>query len=280
MSPRSRRSDALPAASAALGRLNAEAGAQLFHARTDRRWTLTHLADRAGVAVATAQAAEAGRGVSLETYARLAAALGLRPTLELESPRRAARVGSDLVHSAMAELEASHLQRLGFKVAIDEPYQHFQFAGRADVLAWNLERRALLHIENKTRLQDLQELAGAYNAKRRYLPAVIAERLGLGSRGWASVTHVLATLWSSEVLHVLRLRGGTFSALCPDTADALAAWWKGRSPPIGTTSALILLDPDVSLSARRVRWIDADAVASARPRYRDYADAAAALSRR
>ena len=180
----------------------------------------------------------------------------------------------------MGELEASHLQRLGFPVAIDEPYQHFQFAGRADVLAWSLECRALLHIENKTRLQDLQELAGAYNAKRRYLAAVMGERLGLGNRGWDSVTHVLAVLWSSEVLHVLRLRSGTFSALCPDSAEAFGGWWTGAIPAPGITSAIMVLDPDPTLSSRRARWIGAEAIATARPRYRDYADAAAALSRR
>ncbi|HET9346133.1 MAG TPA: hypothetical protein VFO05_10550 [Candidatus Limnocylindrales bacterium] len=180
----------------------------------------------------------------------------------------------------MGELEASHLQRLGFEDAIDEPYQHFQFAGRADVRAWSLERRALLHIENKTRHQDLQGLAGAYNAKRRYLPAVMAERLGLEARGWDSVTHILAVLWSSEVLHVLRLRAGTFGALCPDTSDAFAASWAGTSPAAGATSALVILDPDPAPSGRRLRWIGADAAAPARPRYRDYADAAAALSRR
>src|SRR5262245_6405548 len=265
---------------AAVARMAVTAGAAIRTARLGRRWTMRELAARADVSAGTVHAVESGRQMSLETYARLAAALGLRPDLVLSDPRRPAREGSDLVHAAMADLDAAHLQRHGFSVAIDEPYQHFQFAGRADVLAWSIERRALLHIENKTRLQDLQELAGTFNAKRRYLPVVMAERIGLGARGWDSVTHVLATLWSSEVLHVLRLRRATFDAICPDPADAFGAWWSGDRSEPDVTSTLIALDPDPELSGRRARWIGAAAAARAHPRYRDYADAATILSRR
>ena len=82
----------------------------------------------------------------------------------------------------MGECEAAHLASVGVTLAIDEPYQHFQFAGRADVLAWNLDERRLLHIENKSRIDDIQELAGAYNAKRVYLAAALGDRLGVGPR--------------------------------------------------------------------------------------------------
>ncbi|HEX5828719.1 MAG TPA: hypothetical protein VFY23_14425 [Candidatus Limnocylindrales bacterium] len=61
----------------------------------------------------------------------------------------------DLVHAAMGELEARALQRPGRTIAIGEPYQHYQFAGRADLLAWDAED--LLHIENRTRFPNLQE---------------------------------------------------------------------------------------------------------------------------
>jgi hypothetical protein len=144
----------------------------------------------------------------------------------------------------MGELEARQLNSHGFAIAIDEPYQHFQFAGRADLLAWDLEARALLHVENKSDLPDLQDLAGSYNAKRAYLPAAIAQRLNMGPRGWASVTHVLAVLWSSAVLHVLRLRPATFTAICPSPVDPFEAWWAGDPPAEGVTSSLVILDPN------------------------------------
>ena len=172
----------------------------------------------------------------------------------------------------MGEFEAAHLRRLGFSVGIDEPYQHYQFAGRADLVAWTAQpAAALLHIENRTRFPDFQDMAGAYNAKRAYLGEALAARLGVGS--WTSETHVIAALWSSEVLHALRLRGESFRSLCPDPVDALDKWWSGNPPPRGTTSTLIVLDP--AAAGRQRTHISLNEALTARPRHRGYADAAA-----
>lgn len=261
------------------------AGNELRAARIERRWTLRDVADRAGVAVGSAQAADAGHPVSLQTYARLATALGQRPVLSFESrPTRAtvgrSRAAVDLVHAAMGEVEARQLALHGHALALDEPYQHFQFAGRADLVAWNLDARALLHIENKSQLPDIQDLAGSYNAKRAYLAPVMAERLGISRAGWRTVTHALVVLWSSEVLHVLRLREATFAALCPSPLEPFAAWWNGDPPMSGVTSSLVLLDPVPDLAPRRLRFVGSDRVSTVQPRYRDYADAAEALGER
>ena len=129
-----------PAARAALARMAQVAGQQIREERIRRRWTLRALAGRAGVAISVAHDAEAGGVLTLESYARLAAALGLRPSLDLADARgragtRAAGDSADFVHAAMGELEARALGGPGRTLAIDEPYQHYQFAGRADVLA-------------------------------------------------------------------------------------------------------------------------------------------------
>ncbi len=169
---------------------------------------------------------EAGRAAPSRASASVAVALGRRLELQLvDSRQRAVRpdLAKDLVHSAMGEFEARHLARTAAHVGIDEPYQHYQFAGRADVVAWDVERRALLHLENRTRFPDFQDMAGTFNAKRAYLGGAIGERLGI--RHWASETHVIVGLWSAEVLHALRLRHASFRALCPDDAAGFAAWW-------------------------------------------------------
>jgi transcriptional regulator with XRE-family HTH domain len=192
------------------------AAEQLATARRSKRWTLAELAGRAGISTSAAQAAEAGQPMSLDTYARLAAALGLRPSLSFESGRAGSTrvMTRDVVHSAMGECEAAHLARLGLTVAMDEPYQHYQFARRADVLAWDLANSRLLH--NREQVTN----RGRPGARRRLqretcltLPPAIGERLGVGPRGWQTVSHVLVALWSSEVLHALRMRTATFRAL-------------------------------------------------------------------
>lgn len=257
-------------------RVAAELGASVREARIRRGWSVRDLADRAGVDPSEVYRIESGRVGSIGGYARLSGALGLRMEAELVDPRRRDRSthAEDPVHATMGDLEAAHLTGFAFPVAVDEPFQHFQFAGRADFLAWSLERRALLHMENRTRFPNLQEAAGSYNAKRSYLAPVIAERLGIRG-GWASITHVIAALWSAEVLHTVRLRQATFKALCPDPTDAFTAWWSGTPPTSGTSSTFILLDPLHRPRARQ--FVDLGAALRVEPRYRGYADAVAAL---
>jgi hypothetical protein len=147
--------------------------------------------------------------------------------------------------------------------------KHYQFAVRADVVAWDVEARALLHIENRTRFPDFQEMAGSFTAKRAYLGASVAERLGLPS--WARETHVIAALWTSEVLHGC---ARTRSSLCIDEPLAFHSWWSGTPLPRGVTSSLVVLDP--LATQRQGRWIDLEhAIGAARPRHRGYAEVAA-----
>jgi transcriptional regulator with XRE-family HTH domain len=277
-----------PAALAALARLALEAGQQIRAERLRRGWSLRDLAARAGVGLGVVHDVEAGSVLTLESYARLATALGLRPSFDLadvraHAPSRDARVAAtahqaeDFVHAAMGEVEARALPGPGRTVAIDEPYQHYQFAGRADVLCWDMDN--LLHIENRTQFPNLQEAAGSYNAKRRYLAGALAERLGRGPDGWRSVTHVMACLWSSEVLHAIRLRRASFAALCPDPPDALQAWLRGEPPAAGVSSSLVVLDPLVPFGSRRRTIAAVEEPPRLDPRHRGYADAAEALRR-
>lgn len=126
--------------------------------RCRRGLRLRDVARVADVALATVHAAESGVVCSLETYLRLAGALSLRAEFDLADPHRrepSTRRAQDPVHAAMGEVEASHLRAIGFRVGIDEPFQHYQFAGRADVVAWSVECEALLHVENRTRFPDI-----------------------------------------------------------------------------------------------------------------------------
>jgi DNA-binding XRE family transcriptional regulator len=181
-----------------VSRLKVMLGQQVREERLRRRLTIRAVATIAGLGRATVQDIESGELGSLETYVRLAEALRLRAEFELVDPRRREPLtmrAADPVHAAMGEAQAAHLRALGFQVGIDEPFQHYQFAGRADVVAWSTGRRALLHIENKTRFPDLQDAFGSFNSKRSYLGAELTARAGVG--GWSSETHVIAALWSN-----------------------------------------------------------------------------------
>lgn len=259
-------------------RMGVEAGSSIHEERVRRHLSLSTLANKAGVSTSHLAEVEAGVPASLETYARVMTALGLQAELRGADPRGRSRptpADEDYVHAAMGDIQAVRLSRNGFEVAIDEPYQHYQFAGRADVVAWDRSSRALLHIENRTRFPNVQNALGSYSAKRAYLGKVLTDRLGIRG-GWASETHVIAALWSSEVIHVLRLRDGTFRAACPDPVDAFRAWWAGDVTGLsGRTSALALFDPGLGVrEAFRLGELPGDRT---RSRYRGYAEAAQRL---
>lgn len=136
-------------------RLAAHPGVVISDARAARRWTVRNLADRSGLAPSSLHASEHARPAGLQTYAAIASAWSLDIRLDLiDSRRRSSNArAEDPVHAAMGELIAGRLSGHAFSVAIDEPDQHFQFGGRADVLAWDVERRALLHVENRSRFR-------------------------------------------------------------------------------------------------------------------------------
>ena len=252
-------------------------GVQVRDKRQRRHWTLRELAARTGLSASLLQWLEAGHPASLESYVRVASALGLRPDFDLIDVRRRGPVrADDPVHAAMGEFLAGRLTRLGLPIALDEPYQHYQFAGRADLLAWSIEDRALLRIENRTRLPNLQEAFGSCNAKRRYLAAGLADRLGVRG-GFATVTHAMVYLWSAEVLHAVRLHAESFRAVCPDSAEPFAAWLAGRPPADLVSSSLVILDP---LAAGRERaFVGRPELETVRPRHRGYLEALEALRR-
>jgi hypothetical protein len=265
----------------AAARLAAHIGLMITDARYARHWTLRELAHRSGLAVSSLHAIEHGRPASLESYASVARALGLELRVDLVDPRKRATTvrAEDPVHSAMGEMIAARMAGHGFTVAIDEPYQHYQFAGRADVLAWDLDRRALLHVENRTRFPNVQDAIGSYNAKRAYLPRVLAERLELHG-GFATITNVIAGLWSGEVIHAARIRAATFQSVCPDDPSAFAAWWAGVPPRTSSpTSAFVLLDPVSTARPPTFVGLRQMLQGSTRPRYRGYADAVVRLGR-
>jgi transcriptional regulator with XRE-family HTH domain len=260
--------------------LGGHLGGRIREDRRRARWTIRRLATEAGVSPSLVQWVEAGHVASLETYVRLGRALGRRFEVDLVDPRRTrGRRDEDPVHAAMGEVLATRLRAHNVPLSLDEPYQHYQFAGRADLVAWDLGRASLLHVENRTRLPNFQEAAGAYNAKRRWLAPALADRLGI--REFRSVSHVLVALWSAEMLHVVRLRAPSLSAICPDGTDSFERWLAGDPPTAGVTSAVVLFDPIAKGRSDRRQFVDLETALrpATRPRYRGYADAADELRR-
>jgi transcriptional regulator with XRE-family HTH domain len=269
-----------PAAPAVLARVDvvaASLGAQVCAARKRRRWSTQQVADRAGVSRALVYRVERGDQSTLETYVRLGAVLGLSLEAALEDPRTTARPhrAEDPVHAAIVEMLAARHAGPGRLATADEPFQHYQFAGRADLAVIDPTGPDLLHHEVKTAIPNVGELAGSWNVKRQYLARVLAERHGIRG-GFRSVTHVLTIAWTADCLRVLRLHAATFRTLGPDDPIGFTAWWEGGVPASpGSAASVVLLDP--IQRPRAVPWIGIKALASVRPRHAGYAEALTAL---
>jgi transcriptional regulator with XRE-family HTH domain len=281
MSPARFRESASPAVFAAIDRFWADLGDRVRTARLARNWSTERLAKASGTSRWAVYLLERGEPASLELVVRVLNALGLRLDVDLVDPRKRVHIATgraeDPVHAAMGELEVRHLSMYAFRTGVDEPYQHFQFHGRADVVAVAADQEALLHIENRTRFPNLQEMAGAYNAKKAYLAADLAARYGV--RRFKSETHVIVAAWTAEVLHSLRRHPDTFRSLGPNDVAAFQKWWDGNAPLEGTSSTLVVLDPLATIRQRP--WIDLEtALSNARPRYQGYAELAARLGSR
>jgi len=271
MSPRRALEPAAPAVLARVDAVFAAAGARVREARLRRRLSTDRLAEEAGISREMVYRVERGEPASMETLARLAAGLGLRLELTFEDPRAKGRPtrSQDAVHAAIVEMLAARYAARSVLVAADEPFQHYQCAGRADLAVVDPSGPDLLHHEVKTAIPNVGELAGAWNVKRQYLARVLEERHGF-VRGFRSVTHVLTVAWTAESLHVVRLREATFRALGPDTTDAFEAWWSGGRPRApGVTATIILLDPVERPRARA--WVGFEAARTVRPRHPGYA---------
>ena len=228
-----------------------------------------------GVPRSTIHDLESGESTSLQNYLQLARALRLRPEFSFVDSRRCDPLNRqrDAVHAAMSEAQAAHLRRAGCEVRLDEPYQHYQFAGRGDLVAWQIAERRLLHIENRTEFPDLQDSFGRFNAKRAYLGQELASRAGV--ERWRSETHVIAALWSSDSLRIIRRHRASFESVCPSPPDSFASWWSGESPvSVGHHSTLVLFDPVTGECPAGRAWVGLGELEKLRSRYRDYADAA------
>jgi transcriptional regulator with XRE-family HTH domain len=268
---------AAPAVTARLATVASGLEAQVREARLRRRWTTERLAAKAGVSRTLVYLVERGERSTIETYARLGAALGLRLEASLDDPRSRVRPprAEDPVHAAIVDLLAARYAAQGRLVTADEPFQHYQFAGRADLAVIDPAGPHLLHHEVKTAIPNVGELAGAWNVKRQYLARALAERHAMRD-GFRSVTHVLTVAWTAECLRVLRLREASIRSLGPDDAAAFSAWWQGDVPVAPrATATVVFLDPIER--PRAAAWVGLDALGDARPRHDGYAALLGAL---
>jgi transcriptional regulator with XRE-family HTH domain len=173
--------------------------------------------------------------VSVERFRRVCAALQVEPVLEL---RWRGGLGDRLIdrdHARIVEAVVAELSRLGWETTPEFTFNVYGERGSVDVLAWHAAKRALLLVEVKTRLTDLQRFLMSMSKKVRLVPAVVAEE-----RGWkrSGLGHLVVVLDSHANRSTVASHEATFAATFPARTARVRAWLRS---PVGDLAGVWFL---------------------------------------
>ena len=225
-------------------------GAAIRAVRMRRRLRQADVAKMAAISQTTISRVERGHfgDLSHATLRQVAASLDVR--LELVPRWR----GGDLDrllnagHSALHEsISRAFAQRPGWEARPEVSFGIYGERGIVDVLVWHAARRALLVVELKTEIVDVNELMGTIDRKRRLAPT-IARDLGWTPEG-VSVWVVVAEGRTNR-RRIAEHRTVLRTAFPVDGA-AMNEWLDAPSAPIAALSKWSVARTRSSLAPRK-----------------------------
>jgi transcriptional regulator with XRE-family HTH domain len=225
-------------------------GALVRAVRLKLGWRQRDLAARAGVSQSMISRIERGHldSAPLASIRKVAAVLDIR--VELVGRWRAGDLDRLLnaKHSALHE-QVARMFRDERPDWVFEPEVSFSIYGERgviDIVAWHAGHRALLVIELKTDIVDVNDLVGGVDRKRRLAPRIVLDR------GWDPTTVSAWVIVSAGRTNRARIaaHSAMLRAALPATGRAMGAWLK--SPTYGT-AALSMWHEDHQVTGTAVR---------------------------
>jgi transcriptional regulator with XRE-family HTH domain len=181
------------------------------------------LARLAGVDQKTISLIETGQlvRVSVERFRRVCDALKIEHEVTL---RWRGGLGDRLIdrgHASIVELVVAELERRSWQVVPEFSFNVYGERGSVDVLAWHPVHQALLIVEVKTIMNDLQALLMSMSRKVRLVPPLVA-----GERGWQrrAFGRVLVVADTRRNRDAVARHGATFDATFPQRTSATRIW--------------------------------------------------------
>ena len=232
---------------------DARFGAAIRAVRQRRGWRQQDLGVRAGVSDSTISRLERGHpgSFSLDTIRAVTAALDIRVDLV---PRWRAGDLDRLLnarHSALHDLVARWFrdELPAWVLAPEVSFSIYGERGVIDIVAWHPGRRALLVIELKTDIADVNEMLGTLDRKRRLAREAVAER------GWDPATVSVWLIVAGGRTNRARIAAhrAVLRAALPAGARAMRSWLRD---PTGSIAGLSLWTTDggrALVPVRRVR---------------------------
>jgi len=214
--------------------------------RRRRRWTQTELAVRAGMSQAAVSRAERGDAARLtvRTLDRIAAATGARVSVRLLWHGEALDRLLDAAHADLVEQMVAMLVDRGWQVVPEATFSHYGERGSIDVLSWHPQRGALLIVEVKSVVPDVQAMLAGVDRKQRLGPRIAVER------GWKAdtVSRLIVLADSRTARRRIETHRATFDLAYPARTRAVRRW---LAAPNGTLAGILFLPSGPSTTARR-----------------------------
>jgi transcriptional regulator with XRE-family HTH domain len=211
-------------------------GLDLRFLRRHRGWTQQRVADAVGVARSSIAAIEGGHAerTTLALLLRAAAALGARVSVRVYWRGEALDRLRDERHAAIVERVLRLLMTQGWTVRTEVSFSKFGERGSIDVLALHPDSRALLVIEVKSVVPDLQAMLSNLDRKTRLAPGLVR------TLGWelATVSRLLVLPEDRTARRRIAQHSTTFDAALPARNITVKRWLRR---PTGAIAGLLFL---------------------------------------
>jgi Helix-turn-helix. len=197
---------------------------RLFRAVRQRLgWRQADVARLAKVSQQLIAAIEAGRlaSISVARVRAVAAALEIRLPFTPQWRGGAGDALLDARHAAIVNVVVAVLRGAGWSCVPEYSFNHYGERGSVDILAWHPAFRALLIVEVKSRILDVQALFFGVDRKARLLPQLVARE-----RGWGPtvVGRLVVVEETSLNRSVVRRHADAFDAALPARSREVRAW--------------------------------------------------------
>src|SRR6187402_3258204 len=190
--------------------------------RRRRGWTQEGLATHAGVSQSAVSRIERGKGDHLTAVAlgSVAKALGARLKIQLFAEGENLDRLLDADHAQIVETVTTLLTRRGWEVVPEATFSIYGERGSIDILAFHPPTGALLVIEVKSVVPDVQATLGGIDRKVRLAAQIARER------GWhvRSVSRWLVIADTTAARSRIERHAATFAAALPARTVELRNW--------------------------------------------------------
>ncbi len=220
-------------------------GLSLRALRRRRGWTQARLAEAAGISQTAISRIERGRGdrLTVRTLALVLAALGARVSVRVMSHGEDVDRLLDAGHAEIVERVSRILRRRGWEVAPEVTFNVYGERGSIDILATHRQTGALLVVEVKSTVPDVQATLAGIDRKTRLAKSVARER------GWPahSISRWLVVPGDKTSRRRIERHADTFSAALPGRTVEMRRWC---AAPDRAVAGILFVSPSTHSAAR------------------------------